>query len=76
MTKISICVAETSPVSGSREVPADDVFAVLKINLKVTSEVVKRAATEGADIVVFPEYWLQGLVQSREVRLVLELMVA
>jgi len=67
MTKLSICVAQTSPRSGSQRVPSDDVFAVLESNLKVTAEVVKQASAGGADIVVFPEYWLQGLVQDREV---------
>jgi predicted amidohydrolase len=67
MTSLRICIAQTSPRSGSEQVPENDVFAVLESNLKTTTEVVKRVAAEGADLVVLPEYWLQGLVQDREV---------
>jgi predicted amidohydrolase len=67
MTSLRICIAQTSPRSGSEQVPENDVFAVLENNLKTTTEVVKRVAAEGADLVVLPEYWLQGLVQDREV---------
>jgi hypothetical protein len=67
MTSLRICISQTSPRSGSEQVPENDVFAVLESNLKTTTEVVKRVAAEGADLVVFPEYWLQGLVQDREV---------
>jgi predicted amidohydrolase len=67
MTSLRICIAQISPRSGSEQVPENDVFAVLESNLKTTTEVVKRVAAEGADLVVLPEYWLQGLVQDREV---------
>jgi len=67
MSNLKICIAQTSPRSGPEVVPESDVFGPLTQNLKTTSELVERAQNEGADLVVFPEYWLQGIVQDREV---------
>ena len=67
MTNLKICIAQTSPRSGPEVVPESDAFGSLTQNLKTTSELVERARSEGADLVVFPEYWLQGIVQDREV---------
>jgi hypothetical protein len=67
MTNLKLCIAQTSPRTGPETVPERRVFAPLEDNLKLTGDLVVRARSEGADVVVFPEYWLQGIVQDREV---------
>lgn len=44
-----------------------DTYGQVKLNLLDTEEAVKAAAAQHSDMIVFPEYWLQGIVQNRPV---------
>jgi hypothetical protein len=70
MVKLRVALAQTCPINA--EVGSDnntsDPFLTVERNLLDVTERVKTASAEGADVVVFPEYFLQGLVdQGRQV---------
>jgi len=71
MVKLRVALAQTCPTNA--EVGSDntsDPFSTIEQNLLDVKERVKTASEEGADVVVFPEYFLQGLVdQGRQVSL-------
>jgi len=74
MPLIKIALAQTSPVSAPVGPPklekphSTTPFPTLDINLAKAREWVVKAKEGGADIVVFPEYFLQGIVNdSRQV---------
>ena len=71
MVKLRVALAQTCPINA--EVGSDntsDPFSTIEQNLLDVKERVKTASEEGADVVVFPEYFLQGLVdQGRQVSL-------
>jgi predicted amidohydrolase len=71
MAKLRVALAQTCPINA--EVGSDNVsdpFSTIEQNLLDVKERVKTASEEGADVVVFPEYFLQGLVdQGRQVSL-------
>jgi hypothetical protein len=66
---LHIWVAQTCPRSGPKHVhqPGSGVFKSIQNNLGETFEVVRQAAKSQVDLVIFPEYWLQGIVEDREV---------
>ena len=70
-TKLRVALAQTTPVSGPPEQPTtQNLFEPLNVNLNDAKRRVAQASKEGADVVVFPEYFLQGLVdQGRQVSL-------
>jgi predicted amidohydrolase len=69
MVQLRVALAQTCPINA--EVGADnfaDPFSTIERNLLDVKDRVKIASEEGADVVVFPEYFLQGLVdQGRQV---------
>lgn len=71
MVKLRVALAQTCPINA--EVGSDgtsDPFRTIEQNLLDAKDRVKTASEEGADVVIFPEYFLQGLVdQGRQVRL-------
>jgi hypothetical protein len=70
MSKLRVALAQTCPANaevGSYD-PAADPFLSIERNLLDVTEHVKNASREGAEVVVFPEYFLQGLLdQGRQV---------
>lgn len=70
---VTIAVAQTIPVSQELEPPSDQMdtrgaFWAIDQNLLDTMRQVEEAATRKADVVHFPEFWLQDLVgQGRQV---------
>lgn len=70
---VRIAVAQTIPVSQELDAPANQLatrgpFYVIDQNLLNTIAQVQEAAKQNADILVFPEFWLQDLVdQGRQV---------
>jgi len=71
MVKLRVALAQTCPTNA--EVGSDNIsdpFSTIERNLLDVRERVETASEEGADVVVFPEYFLQGLVdQGRQVSL-------
>lgn len=74
--KVRIALAQTNPISV--EVDLIDAekdkhlspFPTLEHNLVDAARAVKEASAQGADVVVFPEYFLQGFVnEGRQVSL-------
>ena len=65
-TSLRIALAQTCPLSAQAgEKPrSGEIFRVLEHNLSDARTQVERAAKEGADVVVFPEYFLQGLLDE------------
>ena len=65
-TSLRIALAQTCPLSAQAgEKPrSGEIFRVLEHNLSDARVQVERAANEGADVVVFPEYFLQGLLDE------------
>lgn len=72
MVQLRVALAQTCPLSadpGPYDSTTADPFASIESNLLDVADRVKTASEEGADVVVFPEYFLQGLVdQGRQVR--------
>jgi hypothetical protein len=71
MVKLRVALAQTCPINAEvRFDNTSDPFQTIERNLLDVKERVKTASGEGADVVVFPEYFLQGLVdQGRQVSL-------
>jgi hypothetical protein len=69
MVKLRVALAQTCPINAEvGSVNISDPFSTIEQNLLDVKERVKIASEEGADVVVFPEYFLQGLVdQGRQV---------
>ncbi|WWC65305.1 uncharacterized protein I303_107922 [Kwoniella dejecticola CBS 10117] len=73
MTKIRVAIAQTAPVVAP-EGPAKlekphstSPFSTIDQNLTIAVEYVERAAAGKAEVVIFPEYFLQGIVnQNRQ----------
>jgi hypothetical protein len=71
-TSLRVALAQTCPSSAQAgEAPQrGSTFRVLEHNLAECQVQVEKAAKEGADVVVFPEYFLQGLLdEGRQVGL-------
>lgn len=67
MPKLRIALAQTSPVSAPLGgIPAQP-FANIEANLRDIAARVAEAKTNGADVVVIPEYGTQGLCDGRQV---------
>lgn len=66
MPSLRIALAQTCPTVAETGFPtiSDNLFEVLERNLLDVTEWVKKASEGGAEIVVFPEYFLQGLVDE------------
>lgn len=66
---LKVSIAQTCPRSSPGQVPVGttDTYGQVKLNLLDTEEAVKAAAAQHSDMIVFPEYWLQGIVQNRPV---------
>ncbi|KAK8847724.1 hypothetical protein IAR55_005583 [Kwoniella newhampshirensis] len=66
MSQIRVALAQTCPVVAATgpAIDSDAVFEVLERNLQDAKCWVEQASQEKADVVVFPEYFLQGLVDS------------
>lgn len=71
--KLKIALAQTCPLSAKEGIypgPNDDPFEVLHTNLADAANYVKQAKEQGADIVCFAEYYLQGILnEGRQVSL-------
>lgn len=65
-----VAVAQTCPALGPKgEDGKAKWYATLETNLLDVRDWVEKASVEGADVIVFPEYFLQGLVdEGRQVR--------
>jgi hypothetical protein len=64
---LRIALAQTCPViapAGKNEKDQDHPFTVLETNLLDARSWVEKAVRERADVIVFPEYFLQGLVDD------------
>ena len=64
---LRVALAQTCPVNApvTDTAPRHAPFETLEQNLiHVRDQVIKSAASEHADVVVFPEYFLQGLVNA------------
>lgn len=68
---IRIALAQTDPISvetdlvaGEKDKKGISPFPTLEHNLVDAARAVKEAAAQGADVVVFPEYFLQGFVNE------------
>lgn len=75
MAQIRIALAQTSPISAPSGPPkkerphSSSPFPSLEHNLVDVVDHVERAKAQGAEVIVFPEYFLQGMVnEGREVR--------
>jgi predicted amidohydrolase len=70
MSPLRVALAQTSPVSADPGPPAlekahsTSPFPTLDANLVDARDGVAAAAARGADVVVFPEYFLQGVVND------------
>ncbi|EJT48227.1 hypothetical protein A1Q1_02793 [Trichosporon asahii var. asahii CBS 2479] len=73
--KIRIALAQTNPISVEVDLAESEKdkhvspFPTLEHNLVDAARAVKDAAERGADVVVFPEYFLQGFVNEGRQRL-------
>lgn len=70
MSKLRVALAQTCPANAEVDSydPTVEPFASIERNLLDVTEHVKTASQEGAEVVVFPEYFLQGLLdQGRQV---------
>lgn len=65
-TQLHVALAQTCPLSASTGPRPSDVplFDILERNLLDAREWIIKASKEGADVIVFPEYFLQGLVDN------------
>lgn len=69
-SKIKFALAQIRPVAGKEKTALEDdiasgrPFPTLFANLEQVEGYVKRAKEEGADIVVFPEYFLQDILNE------------
>ncbi len=68
-SSLRVALAQTCPVSAPEgHNSSSRPFEVVERNLRDAEEWVIRASRDGADVVVFPEYFLQGVVdQGRQV---------
>lgn len=65
IAQLSPVNAPTGPFGAER---SQHPFPTLQANLRKATEYVKSASAQGAEIVVFPEYFLQGIANdSRQV---------
>jgi predicted amidohydrolase len=69
MVQLRVALAQTCPINAEINSFSDSgPFSTLEANLLDATNQVKAASQAGADVVVFPEYFLQGLVdQGRQV---------
>ena len=70
--KMRVALAQTCPACApSGKLGSDgDPFTTLRANLADAEERIAKAAAQEADVVIFPEYCLQGIVdEQREVEL-------
>lgn len=70
--QLRIALAQTCPISAPETAsatfdPSAPLLAPLEKNLAKVAEWTEKASQEGADVVVFPEYFLQGIVDGKEV---------
>jgi predicted amidohydrolase len=70
MVQLRVALAQTCPINAEvGSDPISDPFSTIERNLEDVKERVKTASEAEVDVVVFPEYFLQGLVdQGRQVR--------
>ncbi len=67
MPKLRIALAQTSPISAPLGGIPDAPFANIDANLRDVAARVAEAKAGGADVVVFPEYFTQGICDGRQV---------
>jgi hypothetical protein len=75
---LRIAIAQTHVLSAPPSLPstpASSILAALEANLRTVVQHTENAAKDGADVIVFPEYFLQGIVDGREVRAAIRLRV-
>jgi hypothetical protein len=68
---LRIAIAQTHVLSAPPSLPStptSSILAALEANLRTVVQYTENAAKDGADVIVFPEYFLQGIVDGREVR--------
>ena len=70
--QLRIALAQTCPISASETASVTfdasaPLLGPLASNLAKVAEWIEKASGEGADVVVFPEYFLQGIVDGKEV---------
>lgn len=72
-TTLKIALVQNCPLSAKESTypgPNEDPFEVLHANLADTAKYVKQAKEQGADVVCFAEYYLQGILnEGRQVSL-------
>ncbi|KZP06321.1 hypothetical protein FIBSPDRAFT_966569, partial [Athelia psychrophila] len=69
--QLRIALAQTCPISAPDTAsatfdPSAPLLGPLEKNLAKVAEWTEKASGEGADVVVFPEYFLQGIVDGKE----------
>ncbi|KAF7973026.1 hypothetical protein HWV62_16424 [Athelia sp. TMB] len=69
--QLRIALAQTCPINASETASATfdasaPLLAPLASNLAKVAEWTEKASGEGADVIVFPEYFLQGIVDGKE----------
>ena len=68
---IKIGLAQIQPISAKEgialeeELESDTLFRTLKGNLEQVEEHIRQAKRDGADIIIFPEYFLQGILNEK-----------
>lgn len=71
LSKLKVSIAQTCPVDADPQnlLPsATSAFPSLEANLRDVVEKVETAKAQGADVIIFPEYFLQGIMnEGREV---------